>query len=111
MTRKIVMKGCLRLEFSAETLLRLLANGQLSAADLRCLDCESKHCLWRLLLMSCAKTINPGTACNGCCAECGSPRRGKFEKGTDESVPIRAKSLSPALDHDASTKPSLTFKN
>lgn len=43
----------LRLEVSVETLSRLLASGQLCAADFRCLDCESKQCVWRLLLMNC----------------------------------------------------------
>ena len=37
---KMVMNGRLRLELSAETLLRLLASGQLCAADFRCLDCD-----------------------------------------------------------------------
>lgn len=45
----------LRLEMSAATMRRLLENGQLSAADFRCLDCESKQCIWRLFLECCAK--------------------------------------------------------
>ncbi len=110
-SNKIAMNDCLRLKLSADTLLRLLASGQFCAADFRRLDCESKHCLWRLLLMSCAKTINLGTACNGCCAECGSSKHGKFKKRTDMSVLLRTKSLSPASNHDPSTKQSLTCKN
>ena len=109
--RKIAMKGCLRLELSAETLLRLLASEELCAADLRCLDCETKHCLWRLLLMSCAKTINTGTACNGCCAECGRAKRGQPEEGTDVSVLIRAKTLPSASGRDPATRQSLIGKS
>lgn len=47
----------LRIEMAEETLLRLLDKGQLCAADLRCLDCKSKNCLWRLCLKSCAKRL------------------------------------------------------
>ena len=62
---KISANGCLRLELSAETLQHLLASGQLCAKDIRCLDCESKDCLWKLLLKSCAMMINSGKGCNG----------------------------------------------
>ncbi len=44
-----------RVEVAEETLCRLLRAGQLCAAELRCLDCESKQCLWRLCLESCLK--------------------------------------------------------
>jgi hypothetical protein len=44
----------LRVEIAEETLARLLANGQVCAADLRCLDCRSKKCLWLLCLKSCS---------------------------------------------------------
>jgi hypothetical protein len=44
----------LRVEISENTLKRLLLNNQVCAADLRCLDCISKKCLWRLCLESCA---------------------------------------------------------
>jgi hypothetical protein len=40
-------------EISADTLKRLIMNNQLCAADLNCLDCESKYCLWRLCLECC----------------------------------------------------------
>lgn len=49
----------LRVEIDAETLLRLLQRQLLCAAELRCLDCESKHCLWRLCLSACLD-------CEGC---------------------------------------------
>lgn len=76
------VNGCLRLEVSAQTMLRLLANGQLRAADFRCLDCESKQCVWRLLLMSCKKTLNAESDCNckGNCSECGGSRNGANKK-------------------------------
>lgn len=51
-----LLNGCLRLEISARTLLRLLASGRLCAADFRCLDCESKRCVWRLLLKSASRS-------------------------------------------------------
>ena len=49
---------CLRLELSAATVLRLLTRGELCAADLRCLDCASKDCVWRLLLLSAERTLH-----------------------------------------------------
>lgn len=49
----------LRVEIDAATLLRLLQRQLLCAAELRCLDCESKHCLWRLCLTACLE-------CDGC---------------------------------------------
>ncbi len=110
-SENIAMNGCFRLELSAQTLLRLLASGQLCAADFRCLDCESKHCLRRLVLMSCAKTINPGSGCNGCCAECGKSEDRKFVTETDLPVLICVKSLPPASPHDSSTKQPTSSKN
>ena len=50
---------CLKLEISADTLLRLMASGQLCATDIRCLDCASKTCVWKLLLKSTAMSIQP----------------------------------------------------
>jgi hypothetical protein len=46
-----------RLEMSETTLRSLLTAGQVCAADFRCLDCESKKCLWRLCLESCVITV------------------------------------------------------
>lgn len=40
----------LRVEIAADKLLELMRTGSVCAADLRCLDCESKTCLWRLCL-------------------------------------------------------------
>jgi hypothetical protein len=44
-----------RLEIPAHVLMRLLAEGHLGAADLRCLDCTSRACLRRLCLRSCVR--------------------------------------------------------
>lgn len=49
----VFRKNTVRIEVAEDTLLRLLERGQVSASDLRCLDCRSKQCLWRLCLASC----------------------------------------------------------
>jgi hypothetical protein len=85
------MRHALRLEIPAETLLRLLASGQLCAADIRCLDCDSKQCLWRLLLMSVDRMINVVSGCNGRCSECGKKRT-----GTDPGLTTAALAPSPS---------------
>ena len=46
----------LRLEVDASTLLRLLGNGDLCAAGLRCLDRDSHSILRRLCLQACMNT-------------------------------------------------------
>jgi hypothetical protein len=56
----IVGEQLVRVEVEAETLNRLLAAGQVCAADFRCLDCESKRCIWRLCLINCASKLNSG---------------------------------------------------
>jgi hypothetical protein len=40
----------LRVEIAADKLLELLRARRICASELRCLDCESKSCLWRLCL-------------------------------------------------------------
>ncbi len=40
----------LRVEIAADKLLELLRARRICASELRCLDCESKTCLWRLCL-------------------------------------------------------------
>jgi len=47
--------GQVRLEISADKLLDLISTGALYATDVRCLDCESKQCVWRICLRSCIK--------------------------------------------------------
>jgi hypothetical protein len=49
--------GMVRVEINAAMLLQLLKGRRLCAADMRCLDCESKRCLLRLLLKACAQEI------------------------------------------------------
>lgn len=51
--------GHVRLEISADRLHELLKVGALCASDFRCLDCESKQCVWRLCLVSCVKHFVP----------------------------------------------------
>jgi len=57
--------GHVRLEISADRLQGLLKMGVLCAADFRCLDCESKRCVWRLCLASCIKHLVPGPSRKG----------------------------------------------
>jgi hypothetical protein len=54
---KTTGKETIRVEIAEKTLVRLLRAGQVCAADLRCLDCKSKQCLWRLCLRSCAEKL------------------------------------------------------
>jgi hypothetical protein len=46
-----------RVEIDTAILLQLLKGRRLCAADMRCLDCESKSCLLRLLLKACAQEV------------------------------------------------------
>ncbi len=46
-----------RLELPATVLQRLLASGQLHTQDFHCLDCHSKHCVWRLCLQNSARGL------------------------------------------------------
>ncbi len=43
-------------EISRDKLLELLRERQLCAADFTCLDGESKHCVWRLMLIACGRS-------------------------------------------------------
>jgi hypothetical protein len=43
----------IRLEINAEKLRYLLNSGALCAADFRCLDCQSKQCVWKICLTDC----------------------------------------------------------
>jgi hypothetical protein len=52
-----------RVEIDEEKLLQLLKAKQLCAADMRCLDCESKHCLLRLLLQACVQDLCGADRC------------------------------------------------
>lgn len=46
-----------RVELDTRTLHRLLNSGLLCAADFRCLDCDSKNCVWRLCLQDLTRSI------------------------------------------------------
>jgi hypothetical protein len=48
----------LQVEVDSTTLLQLLKGRRLCASDIRCLDCESKRCLMRLLLRACAQDMD-----------------------------------------------------
>jgi hypothetical protein len=52
-----------RLELPANTLARLISGGALCAADFRCLDCASKHCVRRLLMHVCAGAMPAAKRC------------------------------------------------
>jgi hypothetical protein len=56
--------GCesICIEISAATLTRLLADGHVGAAELRCLDGASRNCLRRLCLQSCVRCGRCGRA-------------------------------------------------
>lgn len=41
-----------KLEIRREKLLELLRDRHLCAADFKCSDCQSKHCVWRLILVA-----------------------------------------------------------
>ena len=55
-----------RVEITEETVVRLLLEGRVCAADFRCLDIRSKQCLRRLCLESCIgrTMIGDGSARN-----------------------------------------------
>ena len=47
--------GAVQLEISIEKLESLFDRGELCAAEVRCLNCESKKLIWDLCLRSCVK--------------------------------------------------------
>ena len=51
--------GVLRFEISSEKMNLLLFNHQICAADIRCLDANSKRCLKKLCLQTCLHNISP----------------------------------------------------
>ncbi len=92
----------LRLEVSAQTLLRLLVGGQVCAADFRCLDCESKQCVWRILLMSCEKTLHAAAGCNGSCNQCGGASAGARRRPGAVALPGK-QSFTAVLEPEPET--------
>ena len=57
-TKKNETPDCLRFEISSEKMNDLLAHRQICAADIRCLDSNSKQCLKRLCLNTCLYDLN-----------------------------------------------------
>lgn len=57
-----VDRKSVRVELSEDTVSRLLAGGQLCAADLNCLDCRSKECLLKIVLKACRGDFSRGQA-------------------------------------------------
>lgn len=56
----------INLAISEETLAKLILAGELCAADIKCLDKESKQAVWRLCLWCCAKRAS----CQHCQTPC-----------------------------------------
>ena len=50
-------KRALQIEIGADKLELLFNKGELCAAEIRCLNAESKQSLWRLCLSSCSKRM------------------------------------------------------
>ena len=59
----VELMSSIRMQLNEQTLKRLLRSGELCAADFRCLDCESKACVWRLLLQQAAKEEDSSLEC------------------------------------------------
>ena len=55
-----------RVEIDAQTLERMIDSGYLSASDMRCLDCDSKQCIWKMCLSICADKLNIPAECAVC---------------------------------------------
>ena len=83
------MPESIRLEMESGALYRLLVSGVLCAADFRCLDCESKTCVWRLCLMSCGGKMNPEG-----CRNCGGCPNGNQKPGAVKAAPIQMKPVT-----------------
>jgi hypothetical protein len=47
-----------QIEIGVEKLESLFNKGELCVFDFRCLNCESKKCIWNLCLTSCAKRMH-----------------------------------------------------
>lgn len=50
-------QNVVQIEIGIEKLESLFNDGELCAADFRCLNCVSKKCVWNLCLTSCAKRM------------------------------------------------------
>jgi len=67
-------------EMSVATLTRLLAEGHVGAAELRCLDGASRHCLRRLCLKSCIRCERAGE-----CAMTGFCPRAQGDRNSEQA--------------------------
>jgi hypothetical protein len=80
----VIRDKSLRIEVGEEVILRLLEAGHVCAADFRCLDCESKKCIWRLCLESCAYKLKLNHATEtyhrGRCRACGRHLTNRYRK-------------------------------
>ena len=47
----------LRIEIDAVAIERMIESGILSASDMRCLNCESKKCVWNMCLKICSRRM------------------------------------------------------
>lgn len=61
----------IQLEISLEKLEQLFSKGEICAADIRCLNCESKNCVWNLCLNLCAARMSCKIehVCSGDCCK------------------------------------------
>lgn len=50
-------QNAVQIEIGIEKLKSLFNKGELCACDFRCLNCESKKCIWSLCLISCVKRM------------------------------------------------------
>ena len=48
----------IQIEISLEKVEALFSIGELCAADIHCLNCRSKKCIWNICLRSCARKMN-----------------------------------------------------
>jgi len=61
------MSSKVNLSISSQKLAELIRAGHLCAADLNCLDAESKQQVWQLCLWSCNKRVHCSKACTKQC--------------------------------------------
>jgi len=61
------MSSKVNLSISSQKLAELIRAGHLCAADLNCLDPESKQQVWQLCLWSCNKRVNCTKSCTKQC--------------------------------------------
>ncbi|QBF84616.1 hypothetical protein EXU30_19525 [Shewanella maritima] len=65
----------MNISLSYEQLAQLIGTGALCAADIRCLDSETKQAVWQMCLINCAKKIH----CSNCTQPCGIAKSNQIE--------------------------------